>query len=303
MRILLTGSSGFLGNHILASPAATGMQIICATRASESQSGQEIPLGPGPWGRSEFEHALAISRADVVLHCAGAAHCGDLRQFFEANTLPAAALLAALSGVAHPPRVILVGSAAEYGFVDACALPVRETYPCQPRSEYGIAKHAQTLLGLAAAERGLPVMIARLFNPVGLGMPPNLALSSFARHVAKASRGDGIVHAGDIEARRDFIGVAEAARIFLGLTQANWPYPIVNVCSGKAFRLGSLLDLMIAASGQRLQVKVDITLLRPGDMPVLEGSTERLTAMGLRPFEPDFETLIPKLLAEAYGLS
>ena len=299
MRILLTGSTGFLGRYILASPVAVGTDIVCATRGNKGQSEKDLLLGPGPWGRAEFEHALAVSKPDVVLHCAGATHCGDPRKLFEANTLLASALLSALSAMGNPPRLIFVGSAAEYGFVSADAMPVRENHPCQPRSDYGIAKYAQTLLGLAAAERGLPVMIARLFNPVGVGMPPKLALPSFARRVAAASESDGIVRVGDIEASRDFIDVAEAARILLALTQANWRFPIVNLCSGKAFRLRSLLELFIAASDHRPQVKVDFALLRPGDMPLLVGDTERLVAMGLRPAEPDFEKLIPRLLAEA----
>ena len=300
MRILVTGSNGFLGRHILASPAAAGMRLFCATRAREGHGEQDVALGPGPWGRAEFEHALAVSRADVVIHCAGATHAGDFRQVLEANTVPAAGLLAALSGLAHPPRTLLLGSAAEYGLVGADAMPVGEDYPCQPRSDYGIAKYAQTLLGLAAAERGLPVMTVRLFNPVGRGMPPKLALPSFARRIAVALQGEGVFRAGDIDVSRDFIDVAEAARILLALgTAPSWPWPIVNLCSGHAFKLRALVQSMIAASGRRLQITIDPALQRHRDMPLLVGNTERLAALNLRPAAPDFERLLPDLLAEA----
>ncbi|MCB5175197.1 NAD-dependent epimerase/dehydratase family protein [Microvirga lenta] len=299
MRVLLTGSGGFLGRHLLASPAAAGVHFVCAMRTEKGRPGHDVVLGPGPWGKAEFEHALAVGRPDVVIHCAGTTH-GDARQLFEANAVPAGGLLAALSGMARPPRVVLVGSAAEYGFVSADAMPVREDHPCQPRSEYGISKYVQTLLALSAAERGLPVMVARLFNPVGLGMPPNLALPSFARRIAEALELGGAISVGDIDARRDFIDVAEAARILLGLARASaWPWPVVNLCSGRAFRLGSLLETMIAASGRQLQVRVDPTLLRPGDMPLLTGSTERLDALGLSPAAPKFDILLPRMLGEA----
>jgi len=299
MRILLTGSSGFLGRHIMASPAATGISFMCATRAEGGQPDRDIALGSGPWGRTEFEHALAVSRPDVVIHCAGATH-GEARLLFETNAIPTAGLLAALSGMDSPPRTILIGSAAEYGYVSNDAMPVREDHACQPRSDYGISKYAQTLLGLAAAERGLPVMVARLFNPIGSGMPPNLALPSFAKRIIAAAEHGGLISVGDIEARRDFIDVAEAARILLGLARIQeWPWPVVNLCSGRAFRLGALLDVMIAASGQPLQVRVEPALLRPGDMPLLAGSTERLVALGLSPEAPDFEKLLPRMLTEA----
>lgn len=299
MRILLTGSSGFLGRHILGSPAAAGISFTCATRAESSQPDRDIVLGPGPWGRTEFAHALAVSRPDVVIHCAGAIH-GEARLLFEANAVSAAGLLAALSGMASPPRTILIGSAAEYGYVSGDAMPVREDYPCQPRSDYGISKYAQTLLGQAAAERGLPVMVARLFNPVGSGMPPNLALPSFAKRIVNAAAHGGIISVGDIDTHRDFIDVAEAARILLGLAHIpEWSWPVINLCSGRAFRLASLLDVLIAASGQQVQVRVDPTLVRFGDMPLLAGNTERLVALGLAPGLPNFEKLLPQLLTEA----
>ncbi|MBL0405061.1 NAD-dependent epimerase/dehydratase family protein [Microvirga aerilata] len=299
MRILLTGSSGFLGRHILASPASAGISFRCATRAESSRPDRDIVLGPGPWGRTEFEHALAVSRPDVVIHCAGATH-GEARLLFEANAVPTAGLLAALSGMANPPRTILLGSAAEYGYVSNDAMPVREDHPCQPRSDYGISKYTQTLLGLAAAERGLPVMVARLFNPVGLGMPPKLALPSFARRIVKASGTDGVIKVGNLEVSRDFIDVREAAHLLIALACArHWCWPILNLCSGHAFRLDVLLNSMITACGKRIDVQVDPELLRSDDMPLLVGSTERLLAVGLAPEPPDFESLLPQILADA----
>jgi nucleoside-diphosphate-sugar epimerase len=299
MRVLLTGSSGFLGRHILASPVE-GVQFICATRAATAQSKQDIALGPGPWGQWEFEQALSVSQADVVIHCAGTLQASDSRQLFEANTLIAAGLLAALSGMVKPPRAIFVGSAAEYGFVDADAMPIREDHPCRPRTEYGISKYTQTLLATAAAERGLPVMTARLFNAVGPGMPAKLALSSFARRIAAVSSSDGVLNVGDVEACRDFIDVVDVARILLALSRIPvWPWPIVNLCSGQAVSLRTLLDIMISASGRALRVKIDPALMRPDDMPVVVGSTERLAALNLRPPPPDFNRLLPLLLEEA----
>jgi nucleoside-diphosphate-sugar epimerase len=302
MRVLVTGSSGFLGRHILACPAAD-VQFIRATRATTIRSELDLALGPGPWGQREFERALSVSQADVVIHCAGAVYASDSRQLFEANTLVAAGLLAALSGMAQPPRAIFVGSAAEYGFVDARAMPVREDYPCQPRTEYGISKYAQTLLAMAAAERGLPTITVRLFNAVGLGMPAGLALPSFARRIVEISTNDGVLNVGDVEACRDFVDATDVARILLALSRVPvWPWPVVNLCSGQAISLGRLLDAMISVSGRALRVKTDPALMRPHNVPIFVGSTERLAELDLCPPAPDFDRLLPLLLEEARRL-
>jgi GDP-4-dehydro-6-deoxy-D-mannose reductase len=217
----------------------------------------------------------------------------------DTNAVLAGELLIAVAALPAPPRVILVGSAAEYGVVPADAQPVVETHPCAPRTDYAIAKYAQSLLGFAAAMRGQQVLIARLFNPVGVGMPSELALPSFARRIVRAGSGS-VMHVGDLSAERDFLDVGEAVRLLLGLAAMQcWQWPVVNVCSGRAYRLGDLLDGLIAASGAQVRVEVDPTLMRPGDMPVLTGSTERLRSVGLVPLAPDFSVLLPRLLAEA----
>lgn len=299
MRVLLTGASGFLGRHILASPAPD-VQFVCATRTTIAESEHHLALGPGPWGQREFEQALSVSRADVVIHCAGVAYANDACQFIEANTLLAAGLLTALSGMSKPPRAIFVGSAAEYGFIDAGAMPVREDHPCRPRTDYGISKYAQTLLAVAAAERGLPTLTARLFNAVGPGMPTGLALPSFARRIAAAGGSDDVINVGQVDVCRDFIDVTDVARILLALSRLPvWPWPVVNLCTGQALSLRHLLEAMISASGRTLRIESHPTLIRPYEMPLVVGNTERLAALNLRPPVPDFDRLLPLLLREA----
>lgn len=297
MRLLLTGATGFLGRHIVA--GAGGHAVLRATRASTAADAGEIALGASPWTRADFRRALDAARPDVVLHCAGTTHNPDARVCFDTNTVLAAELLGAVAERAAPPRVMLIGSAAEYGYVAGDAQPVAETHPCAPRTDYAVAKHAQTLLGVAAVQRGLPVLVARLFNPVGVGMPSGLALPSFARQIA----GPGarpVLRVGDLSAERDFLDVEEAARLLLGLAALPiWPWPVINVCSGRAYRLGTLLDQLVQASGAACRIETDPALLRSGDMPVLTGDTGRLQAVGLAPAAPDFARLLPRLLTEA----
>ncbi len=297
MRLLMTGASGFLGRHVVA--AAADHTVVRLTRTWRTTDAGELALGPTPWTQEHLLAALTTVQPDVVIHCAGTTRTWDARDCFDANTVLAAELLDAAAGLAKPPRVILIGSAAEYGAVPAEAQPVTEIHPCAPRTLYGVSKHAQSLLAFASAIRGLPVLVARLFNAVGAGMPGHLALPSFARRII-GSEARSPLRVGDLSAERDFLDVDEAARLLLGLAALpSWPWPVVHLCSGRAYRIGDLLNQLIELAGVSIQIQPDQALMRPGDPRVLIGSTKRLATVNLVPQAPDFSILLPLLLNEA----
>jgi nucleoside-diphosphate-sugar epimerase len=283
VRLLLTGGTGFVGRHVLAAARVAGLDVV---RAARAQTG-------------DFAQTIAAAEPDVIVHCAGVTTAPDKAAMHAANVDLTAGLLAAAAEQPRPPRIVLIGSAAEYGHVPASALPVREDWSCRPVTDYAASKHRQTLLGLALSERGYPITIARLFNPVGADMPRHLALPAIAGRLAAAGPG-GVVRVGNLDVARDFIDVREAARIILALAVMEAaPWPLVNVCSGRSARLGDLVDRMVALGGFDVALESDPALIRPDEAPDLTGSTARLKQIGLSPRSPDWADLLPRILAGA----
>ncbi len=81
-------------------------------------------------------------------------------------------------------RVVLAGSAAELGPVDAADLPVGEDYPADPVDAYGRSKLLATRSGLAERPP-LEVICARIFNVIGPGLPATQAFGAFAARLAE----------------------------------------------------------------------------------------------------------------------
>jgi GDP-4-dehydro-6-deoxy-D-mannose reductase len=135
-------------------------------------------------------------------------------------------------------------------------------------------------------------------------MPGHLALASFARQIRE---GVDVLRVGDLDVERDFIDVAEAARLIAALGAAepvrgDRPGGVVwNVCSGRAIRLGALVEELVRLDGRPVAIATDPARLRPGEMRSIYGSTTRLAAAGLSPQAPDFAALLPRLLADRTG--
>jgi GDP-4-dehydro-6-deoxy-D-mannose reductase len=238
--------------------------------------------------------ALADFSPQIVFHLAGRTQANSAQDYYAANVIPAAQLLDGLEGLAERPVVVLMGSAAEYGSVSEADLPASEDQVCQPITDYGASKHAQTMLGLSRAARGWPIVIARLFNPVGPGMPNHLALGGFAERLAANPE---ILEVGDLDVWRDFISVDEAARLVIELALVPEAIgQVVNICSGRAFLLRALAERMVALTGGTAILSPMTSRMRPRDMTKFVGCTQRLRSLGLSPAEPDFDRLLPLLL-------
>jgi len=253
-------------------------------------------LGSAPWDQTAFAAAIERVEPDTVFHLAGTTRARSAAEMYSTNVGLAASLLDAVLASAVRPAVVLIGSAAEYGSLPPECLPAQEDGPCRPITDYGISKFAQTLLGMARARTGVAVLVARTFNPVGAGMPHHLALATFAEQLR---RGTCRLLVGDLDVGRDFIDVAEAARLIVSLASDAQNYGrVYNICSGTAVTLRPLVEELIRLSGQAVRLIIDPDRLRPGEMRVLFGDTARLREAGLSVRPPDFTTLLPSLIAD-----
>lgn len=242
-----------------------------------------------------FKTALADVNPDLIIHAVGAAGPLSPRALFEANVLSAIDLFSVLDKLGSGAAVVLVGSAAEYGSVSSGDLPVSEEHACLPQTIYGISKLAQTLLGLSQTRR--PVLCARLFNPIGAGMPSYLALGDFAGKIRQKTTE---LRVGNLDVRRDFICVEEAARLIVSLCDIPDAFgQIINICVGEAFRLGGIVDQLVGLAPQAVRIAIDPSRMRNGEMPEFYGSTARLQQYGLTPRPPDFTSILKRMLSDS----
>jgi GDP-4-dehydro-6-deoxy-D-mannose reductase len=69
-----------------------------------------------------------------------------------------------------------------------------------------------------------------------------------------------------------------------------------NICSGKAWRIRDMLDLLLTMTKIKIEVREDPARLRPSDVPVLLGDYSKFhAATGWKPTIP-FETTLADML-------
>jgi len=169
-------------------------------------------------------------------------------------------LLAALVKQKPMPRVVVVGSADEYGRPGAGARRLDEATPLRPLSPYAVSKVTQDLLALQYhLSHGLAAIRMRPFNHAGPRQAPDFALASFAQQVARIELGKQppVLKVGNLETRRDFTDVRDIVRAYLLAAEKGKPGEVYNVGSGTATRLRRLVALLLKMTRATITVEVD----------------------------------------------
>jgi GDP-4-dehydro-6-deoxy-D-mannose reductase len=245
------------------------------------------------------EAAVVASRPDRVYHLAAQSSPHDSWRdpatTLRTNILGLAHLLEALRREAPRARVLVVGSAEEYGQVPLERQPIAEDSELRPASPYAVSKVSQGFLALQyALGHGMALVRTRTFNHTGPGRGDGFAESSFARQIAEIEAGSRPpeIRVGNLEAVRDFSDVRDVVEAYAQLLEAGLPGEVYNVCSGRGVRIREVLDRLLALSEARIEVRVDPGRLRPADTPSLVGDPGRLRrATGWEPRVPLEQTL------------
>lgn len=263
-KLLVTGSSGFVGTHVSEACAEGG-----------TFDGWQYHGTPRGW---DIRDEDAVNRLvdevqpDGVLHLAAQSFVPQSfvapRETFEINLLGTLNLLQALAAMKFTGKMVFVSTGDVYGRVPDDEMPVTERRTPEPRSPYAVSKLAAEQLCLQwHRTEGLAVVVARPFNHVGPGQDAKFVLPALARQVVAISTGHQrpIIEAGDIDTTRDFTDVRDVVAAYAAMFQSGISGTTYLVGSGKERRVRDLLTTMCTLAGIEPEIHQDPGKLRPAE--------------------------------------
>ncbi len=279
-RVLVTGSTGFIGRHSLAGLMASGYEVHAATIDGPLPGLEEVN-----WhaidllDAHQVDDLLASIHPSHLLHFAWYAAPGKYWTALE-NILWEQASLTLLHAFKRHggQRVVMAGTCAEYDWnYGFCS---ERFTPLAPRTFYGICKHAlQMTLQAYATQASLSAAWGRIFFLYGPHEHPSRLAASVIRALlssepALCSHGNQV---------RDFLHVQDVAAAFVALLDSPVTGP-VNIASGQAVQIKTIINTLAEQLGRTDLVRLGALSVSSDEPPFIVADIRRLqTEVGWQP--------------------
>ena len=274
-RVLVTGASGFIGQHMPALLQARGYETHVTARGTLPETAGITAHGVDLLRQDEAQRLIKDLRPAIIIHTAWYVAHG---RFWTApeNTdwLEASTALAAYAAEAGTRRFVGIGTCAEYTTeAGDDAYPWPETRRIAPATPYGEAKAtlARRLKEMAEGRARFSFAWVRLFHLFGPGenparLVPSIMLALREGREAQCASGRPV---------RDFISTRNAAAAIAALATSDVTGP-VNIGSGAPISIAAMARLIAHISGRPDLLKLGALPDRPNEAPYMVAHTGRL---------------------------
>jgi len=180
-------------------------------------------------------------------------------------------------------RVLLIGSAAEYGVIEPDENPISEDHGLNPVSVYGLTKVWQTQLAGFYSKQGVDVVVARVFNLKGRDLSEKLFVGRLQKQIDGVLSGEhSVIELGPLSATRDYISTEDAVRQLLDIAKFGESGHVYHVASGKPVVMRELLKATLREYDLDLSIvhEADEKSNRSGyDVPVIYADIKRTSQL------------------------
>ena len=313
--ILVTGGAGYIGSHAVLALQKAGYEVVILDNLvyghldlAEKVLQAELIVGDTS-DRSLLDSLFASHQIAAVMHFAAYAYVGesvtDPAKYYRNNVVGTLSLLEAMLA-AEVNKFVFSSTAATYGIPNTSI--ITEEHPQNPINPYGASKlMVERMLSDFDVAYGFKSVTFRYFNAAGadpsglLGEDhdPETHLIPLVLQAALGLRESISIFGNDYSTPdgtciRDYIHVADLAKAHvLGLEYLlqGGQTDFFNLGNGSGFSVKEVIETARQVTGREFKSKIDSR--RPGDPPVLVGSSDKVRkTLGWSPQYSDLADII-----------
>lgn len=277
-KALITGIAGFAGSHLAEHLLSKKFRVFGFYHPKHSienldDFADRLDLFPCDiLDGKKVEFYIKKVKPDYVFHLAAFSSPSEsfvrAAEVLQNNIVGQLNLLEPLVKIKSKAKILIIGSADEYGNVDPKYLPINEETPFSPQSPYAVSKIAQDMLGLQFfLHYKLNIVRVRPFNHIGSRQSPLFVVSSFASQIAALeAQGGGVLEVGNLETYRDFTDVRDMVNAYFLALESGRAGDVYNIGCGKLVKIAKILKMLLSLSDSDIKVEKEKSRLRQIDI-------------------------------------
>jgi len=241
MKILVTGSTGFIGRHVVHELLKLGHEIIASARTINQAKMMpwfnNVSFVPCDLQQINLDTHELFGVPDVLVHLAWSGLPNYTSLFHFEHNLPANYSFLKDMIMLGTKHILVAGTSLEYGKQSG---PLSEDMLTIPTTPYGLAKDTlRKFLQALQQVHSFLMQWVRIFYVYGPGQNPNSLLSQLDRCIDNA---DSSFRMTGGEQLRDYLHVEEIARRVGLLVENPECHGVINCCSGKPVSVRNLVE-------------------------------------------------------------
>ncbi|MDP3919125.1 MAG: GDP-mannose 4,6-dehydratase, partial [Nanoarchaeota archaeon] len=286
-RVLVTGAGGMMGQHLLPMLKKAGKYEILGTYYRPTTNINELPkdvkiIELDIRDYRAVRKLMAEFRPDKILHLAAQSYptvsLDDPWYTVDVNIKGTVNVFEAIREAKIDPIVLVACSSAEYGFVDAADVPIKESRALLPLHPYGVSKVAQDLLSYQYFKNyGIKTLRARIFNTTG-PKKVNDVCADFTKQAVLIQKGlqEPVFRCGNLYTKRAITDVRDMIKGFLLLMDKGQYGEAYNISGDKVYEMQELFDKVCQMCNISPEIWQDPLLVRPVDEKIIYGDSTKL---------------------------
>lgn len=300
--VVITGGNGFVGKYLQEELRRewpeVNIEVWDPVKSADADHGTSLPIDITK--PEQYRERLRELQPDWLVHLAAVSSvvtaAKDPELARRVNVEATRDLLEAAAELSPATRVLVTSTADIYGstplrpagrrgFAGQAPLPELPLSQAHPQNPYAQSKWDMEKM---IEEQFLGrVLRVRAFPHIGPGQGLGFVTADFAAQIAnieksaasreaRGSERSGIIHVGNLEAKRDFTDVRDVVRAYRLLMEKGKIGEVYHVASGKAVTIQEVLDQLLGLSEAKISVEQDEGRMRPSDIEILVGDATKL---------------------------
>lgn len=297
MRVMVTGSGGMVGSHMVESLFSRGDDVLGIWHKNKRNIEQisvsirfvQCDLRYG----QEIDQLIMDNTPEEIYHLAAQSYptvswCNPV-ETVEVNIGGTIAIFEAIKKTRkyvnsdYDPMIVVACSSAEYGEtlnrLKGEEIYVKEDAELLPLHPYGVSKVGQDLLSFQYYMNDhIRTIRARIFNSTGT-RKVNDVTSDFTKRAVLAERtGEYTLRVGNLDTYRAILDQRDLVRALMLLASKGKAGEAYNISSEHVYQIRDIVKIIEETIGFEFKIEIDPSLLRPTDERIIVGDVSKLKA-------------------------